>query len=333
MVQVMMLGALFAGSPVSAADIRSSSAWPTSVPSLPLEQRVAPAPAALIHYLHADNRRHGIRDVPRSTRPHPELAKYIREAIATMPAVVHDLIRHKLISVYTVRGLGSTAWAEHISGPQQKWDRAIVVLDVQAVDKRGNTWFSWRESTAFKPTPGFALRAHITDDAQNGRVDAIRYILLHEFAHVASIGSDYLPDWNVESLPPEQTCDYAFVCLSWNRYGKDEESRYDGDFPDRSRIAYYRPTKSRLDADRAEPIYNRLATTDFVSAYAATSSHEDFAEAFANYVHTHLLGLPYRVDILRDGMVAAGMGPCWNEPRCGKKREFLESLLGVGNGG
>lgn len=330
---VVALAVALSADPLSAADIRRASAWPAGVPDVPIEERIAPATPPLVRYLRDDNRSAGIREVPRSAQPYADLADDIREAVATMPQAVHALVQDKLIGIYTARNLGSTAWTEHIEGPTGQWQRGIVVLDIQAVDKRGNTWSSWRESTAFKPASGFAIRARIAEDGRDGRVDAIRYILLHEFAHVASIGSSYLPVWTIESLPPEATCDYAFVCMSWSRYGEHQVSHFDSSFPERSRITYYRPTKARLEADRAEPLYAWLGTTDFVSAYAATSPHEDFAEAFANFVHTHMLGLPYRIDVLRNGTVAAGVGPCWDAPRCAGKRKFLERLLGLAGGG
>ena len=305
-----------------AEDIRQPAAWPPGVGPRPLEQRVGPPPEALVRHLREDNRQRGFHQVPRAAQADASLAADIRQAIASMPEAVRRLVAPKLIGVFTVRDLGSTAWAEHVRGDDGTWQRGVVALDLGAIDRRANTWFSWREGTPFHAEPGFAIVGRIADD--DSRVAAIRYILLHEFAHVASIGEDYLPDW--DAAAPEDVCAQAYVCLSWR---PDGQSRYDDLMPERGRIAYYRPPDRQLPAARAAGFYAGLARTDFVSLYAATSPHEDFAEAVANYVHVQLMGLPYRIEVRREGHAVATVADCWREERCVVKRRFIERLLGL----
>jgi hypothetical protein len=71
------------------------------------------------------------------------------------------------------------------------------VLDpsVLAQSKRLGTW---KENTPFKPSTEFRLSAVIEEESQNTRKNAIQYILLHELAHVISIGGKIHPSWNVE---------------------------------------------------------------------------------------------------------------------------------------
>lgn len=330
---VLLTASAAAGSERPAADIQSAEAWPPGTPEAPVADRVDPAPAALVSYLRAENRRYRIRQKPRAATARGTLAADIRQAIASMPQAVRALVSDKLIGVFTVRDLGSTAWAEAIADADGSFRRGIVVLDLQAIDKRGNTWITWRESTPFRPAPGFAMRGRIAAAESPGRVDAIRYILLHEFAHVASIGAGYLPDWSIDSLPADQACDHAFVCLSWTRYDlSGRHTRFEPAFADRPPVAYYRPAEQRLAADLALPLYRWLAQTDFVSLYATVSPHEDFAESFANFVHSQLLGLPYAVEVLDGGVPVAAAEPCWNEARCAAKRAFLERVLGDAGG-
>ncbi len=312
-----------------AEDIRKATAWAPGVPAESIEWRVGPPSDALIRYLREDNRKQGFRQVPRAAQADPALAADIRQAIATMPEPVRRLVAPKLIGVFTVRDLGSTASAEHIQGPDGGWHRGIVSLDVGAIDRRANTWISWREGTAFRTEPGFNIVGRIADFADDGRINAIRYILLHEFAHIASIGEPYLPSWD---LPPAkgEECRFTYVCLSWTDQGG--RSRYDDVLPERHSVAYYQPPEKRLPAAAAEGLYRGLGSSDFVSLYAATSPHEDFAEAFANYVHVQLMGLPYRIDIRRDDRTVAVAEPCWLEERCAVKRRFIEALLDLAKG-
>ena len=307
-----------------AQDIREAGAWPVGVPAAAIEFRVGPPPEAVLRHLREDNRKQGFRQVPRAADADPALAADIRQAIASMPEAVRRLVTPKLIGVFTVRDLGSTASAEHVRGEDGEWRRGIVSLDIGAIDRRANTWLSWRESTAFRAEPGFSIVGQMAGPEDDSRVVAIRYILLHEFAHVASIGEAYLPAWDG---PPAKTeaCGLAFVCLSWADRGG--HSLYDDALPDRPRIAYYQPSERQLPAAIAEGLYAGLARSDFVTLYAATSPDEDFAEAFANYVHVQMLGLPFHIEARRDGRAVATVDPCWTESRCAVKRRFIETLL------
>ena len=323
------LFALFTTS-AEAQDIRAAESWPPGVPAVAVERRVGPPPDSLVRHLRADNRKNGFRQVPRAAMADPALAADIRQAIASMPEAVRRLVAAKLIGVFTVRDLGSTAWADHVRGTDGGWQRGIVALDVGAIDRRANTWISWRESSAFRAEAGFSLVGRIADPGDDGRIGAIRYILLHEFAHVASIGEAYLPDWDDPAPATADICGFTYVCLSWADQGR--HSHYDDVIPERRRIAYYQPPERQLPAAAAGGLYDGLRQSDFVSLYAATSPHEDFAEAFANYAHVQLLGLPYRIEVRRDGRTIATAEACWAEPRCAVKRRFIETLLKLTEG-
>lgn len=312
-----------------AEDIREAAAWPEGVPAEPIELRVGLPSDALIRHLREDNRKQGYRQVPRAAHADPGLAADIRQAIASMPEPVRRLVAPKLIGVFTVHDLGSTASAEHVRGADGGWRRGIISLDVGAIDRRANTWISWREGTAFRIEPGFSLVGQIAAADDDRRVHAIRYILLHEFAHIASIGESYLPSWDAAPAKAED-CRFAYVCLSWLDQGG--HSRHDQALPERQRIAYYQQPDRRLPAAAAEGLYTGLAGSDFVSLYAATTPHEDFAEAFANFAHVQLLGLPYQIEVKRHGRTVAALRPCWSEARCAVKRRFIEALLGLTEG-
>ncbi|MDQ3025463.1 MAG: hypothetical protein M3R58_03020 [Pseudomonadota bacterium] len=74
-------------------------------------------------------------------------------------------------------------------------------------------------------------------------------------------------------------------------------------------------------------IYEAVQRTSFSTLYAATHPADDFAEAFANYVHVILMKKPFDIRIERDGVPVKNFGACWDEPRCRSKKAFLDRLL------
>jgi hypothetical protein len=94
---------------------------------------------------------------------------------------------------------------------------------------------------------------------------------------------------------------------------------------ERRDVAYYFGAK--LGAEQMAATYASLAVTNFPSLYAATHPADDFAEAFASYVHVVLMRKPWQVTISRDGEVLRVVDACWEEPRCAGKRKLLEELL------
>jgi hypothetical protein len=120
---------------------------------------------------------------------------------------------------------------------------------------------------------------------------------------------------------------YPFFELSWriertaNRYAALSE----GDFPQRRNVAYYFGAK--LDASDMVATYANLEKTNFTSLYAATQPGDDFAEAFASYVHVVLMKRPWQIAISKDGQVVKTFNACWEEPRCAAKRKLLEEIV------
>jgi hypothetical protein len=202
------------------------------------------------------------------------------------------------------------------------------VLDAQVLSRyTANAWATWRENTPFVPNAGHSLRARIASDAQDHRKGAIQYILLHELGHVFSTTAKVHPSWarRPKDLAPAE--EFPYFRLSWlaDRGADRYVSLYDGVFRERSKVLYY--LGARLQASEMEPIYAQLERTNFPTLYAATHPGDDFAEAFANYVHVVLMRKPFAIEITRNGRVVKTYGPCWNEARCAEKRRILESLL------
>jgi hypothetical protein len=104
------------------------------------------------------------------------------------------------------------------------------------------------------------------------------------------------------------------------------QSLFDAAFPQRKSVAYYFGAK--LDATAMAPTYASLGKTNFPSLYAAMHPGDDFAEAFASYVHGVLMNRPWRITITQEGAAPVWVDACWAEPRCATKRAVLEQILG-----
>jgi hypothetical protein len=120
-----------------------------------------------------------------------------------------------------------------------------------------------------------------------------------------------------------------FADLSWATIGPEGYvSRFDRDFPQREALAYYDgPPVARLDDALMPRAYEWLRGTNFPTLYASVAPAEDFAESFANYIHTRVLRRPYEVRLTQGERVVLRLGACWSEPRCAAKRRVLEALL------
>ena len=82
-----------------------------------------------------------------------------------------------------------------------------------------------------------------------------------------------------------------------------------------------------LRGSQMQAVYTQLAATNFATLYAATSPGDDFAEAFASYIHTVLMRKPLHIDIRAGDKAVLRYSSCWAQARCAGKRAILEQLL------
>ncbi|MDP6350820.1 MAG: hypothetical protein QF926_10510 [Alphaproteobacteria bacterium] len=292
-----------------------------------LETRVYPAPVILIDYLLRDNEAMGFAERPRPATGDEGFRAEVRAALATLPEAVKSLVARKLIGVFLAHDLGGTAVTEMTSDPSGREIAAFIGLDVGAIDKIANQWASWRANSPFTPAPGFETRLIIARPGEDDRVAAIQFILLHELGHVIAAGARIHPSWNAGLGSGETVCDYAFTCLSWILDGDDLVSLYAAQRPALDPVTFYLGPDTKLPGARRAEVYHALAQTNFPSLYGATNPFDDFADSFAIYVHTRLLGKPYRAEVVADGRVVQVLPDCFSDRRCPDKSRYLDRLL------
>ncbi len=293
----------------------------------PVDQRVASASASLVEYLALDNIANGFAERPRAATLSPEFLADVRAAIDELPAPVKRALGKDFAGLYFVEDLGGTGYTDYIFEGKRAAG-GFIVLDAGVLTKRrANEWATWKENTPFLPDPAFVLRARIAADANDNRRNAIQYILLHELGHVLSIGKPVHPSWAAAPKDVPQADEFEYFKLSWiiDRSRDRYVSLFDRTFSLREKVVYYQ--KPKLGGRDMRASYVQLEATNFATLYAATNPADDFAEAFANYVHVVLLKKPFEIALVEGGRTIKQYGPCWEEPRCAAKRRVIEALL------
>lgn len=308
--------------------IKFLAAWRAELEK-PIAQRVGNASAGLIEFITLDNQFNGFAERPSIPTLDAGFLADFTAALHGLPPEVLHAVGNRLVGIRFVANLGGSGYTDYVYDSAGQVAGAFVVFDAAVLQSMtANQWATWKERTPFKPEPGYALDATIEEAALDNRQHALQYILLHELGHVASVGRNLHPNWN---LPVQKqaaaTERFPFFETTWmfDAAGPTIQSRFDRDFVQRKDVKYY--GVARLPATAMVPTYTRLEQTSFATLYAATSPGDDFAEAFANYVHVVLLKRPWHIVLTRNGQVTKTITPCWDERRCTEKRRLIEELL------
>ena len=307
--------------------VRNADFWKADR-ARPLAERIAPAPPKLIQFVALGNVQNGFPDRPTAADPDRAFMQDVRAAFAGLPVEVRRLFHERLVGIYLVDKLGSTGFTDAVLDDKGSQVAGMIVLDAGVLKYHtANGWATWKENTPFKRDERVKLHARIENDADDNRMAAIQYLLLHELGHVLSIGGNIHPPWNREVKATLSAATYPFFDLSWkiDKATHKYVSRFDDEFTLRRDVAYYFGAK--LGTDDMVPVYASLEKTNFPSLYAATHPGDDFAEAFASYVHVVLQKRPWEITISRDGQVVKTFKSCWDEARCAAKRKLLEQLI------
>lgn len=300
----------------------------------PLSDRVQVADDAVLDREHRTNRKYGDDVRPRAADPGDPLAGVVRRVLAELPPPVARLAAAHLAAVYLVQDDVATATTEGVQDAFGRWNHAYIVLNLTALKRNANAWATWKERSAFRPSPGYALAMTIEPPASDDRAGAVRFILLHELGHVLGLGLGVHGYWDDPRPVPPATRDSPFVALSWvvqPAQGKAPEalrSRYAKRYPLLSQVAFYRFDRAPLALSAAPQVYDALQQTNFPSLYGTEEVFDDFAESFAIYVHTVLLGRPYRVQVLHKGIPVVTYRSCITTGGCPRKTALVAKLLG-----
>lgn len=289
--------------------------------ALPLHERILPLPVEVRDFVYQVNVASGLDAVPSAALPDAALRADLRAAMLEMPAAVRELVDPLLLGVCLGRDLGSSGVTDIVVDAQGRILGCVVLLDVNLLENHtANSWATWKENLPFAAGPGFSLAATIADPQQDTRTNALQFLLLHEFGHVLTADGDFLPRW-WEPVPEGR---FSYLDLSWvvTPFGRFMPRV---DFELRGVVDFY--GANQLFSDAIVTAYAGLECSDFPSLYGATNPYDDFAECFASYVHSEMLGRPYVLRVDLDGEPQAYLDSFWASGRSGAKRAFMERML------
>lgn len=293
--------------------------------SLPIEQRILSLPDEVRDVVYQVNMATGLDAVPAPCTPDAALQADVRAALTGMPVAVRDLVSPLLLGICTGRGLGSSGITDIVADAVDgRILGCIVLLDLDLLESHtANSWATWKENLPFGG-PGFSLAATIAAPDDDTRAHALQFLLLHEFGHVVTAGGSFLPRW----WEPVPATVFPFLDLSWHVNAAGRFVPWNSsDFDLRGAVDFY--GTNQLHSDTIVTAYAGLEGSDFPSLYGATNPYDDFAECFASYVHSELLGRPYVLRVDYDGVPQATLDSFWASPRSEAKRAFMQALLGV----
>jgi hypothetical protein len=291
-----------------------------------LEAKILKAPPELIDYLKKDNEQNAWPNKPTSVDLPPDFIKDVQSAIAEIPEHLQKMISAKTVGIFLVEDLGGSAYTENIFNNKGEPFAGFVVIDKSAMNRTANDWATWKESSPFRLNSTNDLHAIIENPQNNTRKAAIQYVLLHEFGHILSIGNPLLPNWGEGLSEDKIKPDMKYFNLSWNAKGEKLLSKFDSQWDKRSTIRYYTSEEKKLKSSDALLMYQKLASTNFPTLYAATNPFDDFADSFASYVHVEILKKPWSIHI-SSGSKELTYSSCWKEPRCKSKKEIFEQII------
>ena len=314
--------------------VRSISYWQQSDQLKPRKINIGPAPQELIEFMHLDNAFQGYSERPVPVNQDSAILRDVEKAMASLPRTVRRIAEKRLFYIALVRDLGGgTGYMDVVSGTDGSAAGGFIVLDEDALSRTANAWASWRESSAFVPDADWSIEVRIETPDNDNRVNAIRYILLHELGHVvdAVLGVTQIGGGNTQNI-----ADNGFYVLSWTHPPPSQEtvlpgdinrSRFDDTWPDRQKLGFYSFDASAFGIADVPSVYEWLRGTNFPTLYAASSSAEDFAESFVNYVHVVLDQRPFEIRLRQGGQSQFLAGSCWDAPRCAGKRKTMKLLV------
>lgn len=326
----VLLGVLgFAGLFVAYSTVgeyRRASLWGDDWRDKPLTERARILPADIAKSLRGGAFGSGVAGNIAS----PENAEYmledLRAAIDGIPEPVKRLVERRLIGVYLVQGmqlkngLHAAGLAIETINFFRQYSGTVILIDSESTDSNPNRALAGLSFVPLDRYGYFSMDPQLADSGSNDRVTTLRTVLLHELGHVIDMDRDIIPENFTYGPVAAPGC--GFACLSWERRWRQRNGeqlrKAFADLEHNNIQQYVLDLPKTLDA---------LKQSNFPSLYGAMQPKEDFADSFAMYVHTVMLGLPWEITFRIDGEIKAEIGSCFTDGRCPRKREYFDNLL------
>jgi hypothetical protein len=303
-------------------EVRRASFWGDDWRDRPLAERIDILPAEAVASLR-DELSDGASESAVAPAGDAEyMLRDLRAAVARFPDIVHRMVSDRLIGVFLVEGLGdekthNLGMALEVAGLWRQHIGTVILIDRNETDMRANRAMAGMEYVPSKGT--INVEARLARRGEDDRVTTLSYVLLHELGHLIDYERGITPDrFNYG----EERDGCGFTCISWVRRGEHRHSR-------RIDAAMRSIEAGQYDAylQALPETFRALADSGFPSLYAATLPEEDFAESFAQYVHTVMMGRPWELILRVDGTIKGRLQSCFVDRRCPLKKAFFDTFL------
>ena len=293
----------------------------------PIEEKIRLGDEAILEWQHQINLKFGQDIRPRKASPNHPLVPLMRKVLAELPPKIHALASKYVVAVYLLEDDFGTGTTDAVLDAQGRWRYSYIALNLTVLERTANDWSTWKENSTFTQDPDFQITMILEDEPDDTVEGALPFIFLHELGHSLGLSVEAHGFWDAEELPAS-TRDSPYVGISWVDGGEGKMlSRWKERFPQLSELDFYSFKEAPLSTADAVSVYGSLAVSDFPSLYGATNLFDDFAEAFAIYVHHQLLGKPYRVVIRHKQQILFTYTSCIVSGLCPRKTAALEALL------
>jgi len=246
-------------------------------PKIPLESRVASAPASVLALFRETG-----RPAPRAHELTAAERIQLNGAIQSLPPLHRRILGERLRVLSFLDGMPNTALTSTVN-PQESFRLFDITFNARILRENLSEWLTRKERTCFDPK-GSPLRV----DVEAGtKIDALVYILLHEATHIVDMAEQITPQLHSPAT--------AFTRGVWNDLSLPIVAFRD---PVREEIRFYGETGA-IAIDRAPDVYAYLRRTPFASLYGGRNWLDDLAEYVSVYHLTEVLKQPYRIVVRR----------------------------------
>lgn len=305
--------------------VRRASFWGDDWKTQPVEARVGLLPENAVASLREALEAYGGVSKIRPAQEAEYAVEDMRQAMAGLPDGVKRLVQDHLIGVFLVDNLSTEGTGENnlgfaleVLGLWSQHAGTIVLIDRAGTDMSANRAMAMMESVPTHDYRGISVGARLARRNNDDRRMTIQYVLLHELGHVIDFGRGITPgSFNYG----RQAGGCGFTCLSWVQ-------RHQHRYPPIA-VALRRTETTDYDTYvKALPdIYRHLTASNLPSLYGATAPEEDFAESFAQYVHSVVLGHPWELTLRVHGTMTERLGSCFLDRRCPGKKSYFDRLV------
>ncbi|MGQ0504656.1 MAG: hypothetical protein ACT4TC_04995, partial [Myxococcaceae bacterium] len=191
-----------------------------------------------------------------------------------------------------------------------------IRLNADAIDRFWTVrdFLTWKEQLSFGGNPARGSPADETLPLLDGRMlqgsnVGLYFLFTHEVGHVFALRRGLSQEWSKLSWQPNSS-----------------KPLQENDFPYRDRMCFSFCAGRFVPKEAIASVYTGLFGTNFVSAYGALDSEEDFAETFVYYVLDRYKGATFSL-MLPSGGASHDLMAHFHSERLASKRAFLGALF------